>query len=81
VPSSDDRSTLRCRKTSARLAKTAAIATKAANRGCRCKPGRAATASSGERVGIVAINSNIYADGLEELYDRGINAIWIVEPV
>jgi hypothetical protein len=30
---------------------------------------------------IVGINNDVDEEGLEELYDRGINGIWMVEPV
>jgi hypothetical protein len=36
--------------------------------------------SKGDRYRILAINSEIDAEGLEELYVRGINGIWMVEP-
>jgi hypothetical protein len=37
--------------------------------------------SNGDRYRIVAINDEIDVDGLEELYDRGINGIWMVEAI
>jgi hypothetical protein len=36
--------------------------------------------SSGARYRILGINENVDETGLEELYQRGINAIWMVEP-
>jgi hypothetical protein len=36
--------------------------------------------SRGGRFRIVGINDEIDVEGLEELYDRGINGIWMVEP-
>jgi hypothetical protein len=34
-----------------------------------------------KRFRILGINGETDVDGLEELYERGINGIWIVEPV
>jgi hypothetical protein len=35
----------------------------------------------GSRFRILDINTEVDVDGLEELYERGINGIWMVEPV
>jgi hypothetical protein len=37
--------------------------------------------SNGDRYRIVAINNEIDVAALEELYNGGINGIWMVEPV
>jgi hypothetical protein len=37
--------------------------------------------AGGKQFRIVGINDEIDAEGLEELYERGFNGIWIVEPV
>jgi hypothetical protein len=37
--------------------------------------------ADGSQFRIVGINNDVDADGLDELYERGINAIWMVEPV
>jgi len=37
--------------------------------------------SRGGRFRILGINDEIDVDGLEELYERGINGIWMVERV
>ena len=37
--------------------------------------------SNGDGYRIVATNDEIDVVGLEELYERGINGIWMVEPV
>ena len=34
----------------------------------------------GSRFRIVSINTEVDVDGLEELYERGINDIWTLEP-
>jgi hypothetical protein len=34
-----------------------------------------------QRFRIVGINDEIDVEGIEELYERGINGIWMVEPV
>jgi hypothetical protein len=34
----------------------------------------------GSRFRILGINTEVDVDGLEELYERGINDIWTVEP-
>jgi hypothetical protein len=36
--------------------------------------------SRGGRFRILGINEEIDVEGLEELYERGINGIWMVEP-
>jgi len=36
--------------------------------------------AGGKRFRILGINDEIDAEGLEELYERGINGIWMVEP-
>ena len=36
--------------------------------------------AGGAQFRIVGINTDIEAEGLEELYERGINGIWMVEP-
>lgn len=37
--------------------------------------------AGGKRFRILGINNDIDVDGLEELYERGINGIWMVEPL
>jgi hypothetical protein len=36
--------------------------------------------AGGKEFRILGINDEIDVEGLEELYERGINAIWMVEP-
>jgi hypothetical protein len=36
--------------------------------------------AGGKQFRILGINGEIDVEGLEELYERGINAIWMVEP-
>jgi hypothetical protein len=37
--------------------------------------------AGGKQFRIVGINDEVDVAGLEELYERGINGIWMVEPV
>jgi hypothetical protein len=44
------------------------------------KTGEVLTLGDGQRLRIVHINLDLDDDRLEELYERGINGMWIVEP-
>ena len=37
--------------------------------------------AGGKQCRVVGVNDEIDAEGVEELYERGINGIWMVEPV
>jgi hypothetical protein len=45
------------------------------------KVGEALTLGNGQRLRIVHINLDLDEDRLEELYEQGINGMWIVEPM
>ena len=51
------------------------------NRVVDAQPGEEFMVAGLKRFRILGINDDIAVQGLEELYERGINGIWIVEPV